>query len=66
VTSLGLAQNVGRSDRTGEIAWFLGSAAIGFLYGRSISHVIAFSAATQLLALPFIIKAAHNGRRHGV
>lgn len=37
------------------VAWFLGSAAIGFLYDRSIWATIAFCVGTQLLAVPIFI-----------
>lgn len=36
------------------ICWFLGSAAIGFLYDISIPLLIAFSMISQLAAVPFI------------
>lgn len=34
------------------VSWFLGSAAIGFLYDRSIALTIAFCVMTQILAIP--------------
>jgi predicted MFS family arabinose efflux permease len=37
------------------IAWFLGSAAMGYLYDKSIMTLIVFSVACQLLALPVLI-----------
>jgi MFS family permease len=37
------------------IAWFLGSAALGFLYDRSIPWLIAFSVAVELLAVPVFV-----------
>jgi predicted MFS family arabinose efflux permease len=37
------------------IAWFLGSAAMGFLYEKSILAVVIFSVGFQLLALPVFI-----------
>lgn len=37
------------------IAWFLGSAALGFLYDRSIPWLIGFSVAVELLAVPFFV-----------
>jgi len=37
------------------LAWFTGSAAMGFLYGRSIITMAAFSLAAQLAALPFLL-----------
>src|ERR1041385_9501916 len=36
------------------VAWFLGSAAMGFLYDRSLGALVVFSAAAQLLALPIL------------
>ncbi len=41
--------------------WFLGSAAIGMLYDRSLSAAIAFCVATQLAAVPIFVWV---GRRH--
>ena len=37
------------------VAWFLGSVIIGELYGISIWSVIAFSVATQILAVPIFV-----------
>jgi MFS family permease len=37
------------------VAWFLGSVIIGKLYGISIESVIAFSIATQILAVPIFV-----------
>jgi MFS family permease len=37
------------------VFWFLGSAAIGILYDRSLPAVIAFCVATQLLAVPIFV-----------
>ena len=34
------------------LAWFVGSAAVGLLYGRSIPGLVAFSVVLQLAALP--------------
>ena len=42
-------------DSSFGIAWFLGSAALGFLYDRSIVSVIIVSVVLQLLALPFFL-----------
>jgi len=44
-------------DTAFGIAWFLGSAAMGLLYDKSISAMIIFSVALQLAALPFFIFA---------
>lgn len=42
------------------IFWFLGSAAIGFLYGRSLPSTIAFCVVTQLCAIPIFIWVARQ------
>lgn len=42
------------------IFWFLGSAAIGFLYDRSLPWTIAFCVTTQLLAIPVFIWVARR------
>jgi MFS family permease len=39
------------------IAWFLGSAAMGLLYEKSISAVVIFSVVVQLMALPLFLLA---------
>jgi len=39
------------------VAWFLGSAAMGLLYEKSILGVVAFSVVRQLAALPFLFVA---------
>ena len=39
------------------IAWFAGSALMGFLYDRSVAAVIVFSVAIQLAALPVLLLA---------
>jgi predicted MFS family arabinose efflux permease len=39
------------------IAWFLGSAAMGFLYSRSLPALILFSVVSQLAALPVLLVA---------
>jgi predicted MFS family arabinose efflux permease len=45
------------------IFWFLGSAAIGFLYGVSLPAMIAFSVVLQLAAIPWFISVARQTRR---
>jgi predicted MFS family arabinose efflux permease len=42
------------------IAWFIGSASMGFLYDRSIIAVVVFSMVSQLAALPFIFAASRR------
>ncbi len=44
------------------IFWFLGSAAIGFLYGISLPVVVAFSAVLQLAAIPLFFLVARQTR----
>jgi hypothetical protein len=44
------------------VAWFLGSALMGFLYTRSILGLVIFSVAIQLAALPVFVIAS-RGRR---
>ena len=39
------------------IAWFLGSAAMGLLYGRSVLGVVLFSSLVQLAAIPVLYVA---------
>jgi MFS family permease len=41
------------------VAWFAGSAAMGWLYDKSIPGLIIFSVALQLAALPFFLFACH-------
>ena len=45
------------------IAWFLGSAAMGFLYDKSITGLIFFSVVCQLLALPILLWGKIQSRR---
>jgi predicted MFS family arabinose efflux permease len=47
------------------VAWFLGSASMGFLYDRSIMAVVLFSAISQLAALPVVLVASRQSRREG-
>ncbi len=47
------------------IFWFLGSAAIGFLYGISLPALIAFSVVLQLAAVPFFFIVARQTRQTG-
>lgn len=47
------------------VFWFLGSAAIGFLYGISLPALIAFSVVLQLAAVPFFFIVARRTRRAG-
>jgi predicted MFS family arabinose efflux permease len=42
----------GLFDTSFGVAWFLGSAAMGFLYDKSISTLILFSMISQVIALP--------------
>jgi len=45
------------------IAWFLGSAVMGFLYDKSISAVVVFSVVLQLSALPVFFLAKTRSER---
>jgi predicted MFS family arabinose efflux permease len=45
------------------IFWFLGSAAIGFLYDHSLTGTIVFCIATQLCAVPIFIQVARQQKR---
>lgn len=47
-------------DTAFGVAWFLGSAAMGFLYDRSIIALVIFSVATQLAALPVFLLASRR------
>jgi predicted MFS family arabinose efflux permease len=43
------------------VAWFLGSALMGFLYDRSLLALVIFSVVTQLASLPvFWITRKHG------
>lgn len=45
------------------VFWFLGSAAIGYLYDRSITATIIFCVATQLLAVPIFVWLGERQKR---
>ncbi len=47
------------------IAWFAGSAVMGFLYDRSVPAVIVFSVILQLAALPVFLLARKRPQRAG-
>jgi predicted MFS family arabinose efflux permease len=42
------------------IAWFLGSAAMGIIYAKSIPALIIFSVGLQVAALPVFVLAARR------
>lgn len=44
------------------VAWFLGSAAMGFLYDHSVGSLVAFSVAMQLLAVPLLLIVSRRTR----
>lgn len=44
------------------ISWFVGTALMGWLYARSISALVVFSVAAQLLAVPFIVQVGRKTR----
>jgi len=43
------------------LLWFLGSAAAGFLYGRSVLAVVVFAVALQAAAIPFLLAVRTRG-----
>ncbi len=45
------------------IFWFAGSALIGFLYGHSVTGVVIFSVAAQLIAVPLCLWIAGQARK---
>lgn len=45
----------GLFDTVFGVAWFLGSAALGALYGVSIPALVLFSVAVQVLAIPLLV-----------
>jgi len=42
------------------IAWFMGSALMGWLYDRSLVGLVSFSIVIQLAAVPFLLKACQK------
>ena len=46
------------------VAWFAGSAAIGGLYGVSLTAVVIFSVGAQLAAVPLLVRVARRLRAH--
>ncbi len=48
------------------VAWFLGSAAMGVLYDRSVTAVVFFCVLLQLLAIPVFLKVRNLGRGNRV
>ncbi len=49
-------------DTVFGVAWFAGSAGMGWLYDKSVTGLIVFSVLLQLAALPFFIFARRNER----
>ena len=45
------------------VAWFAGSAAIGFLYDRSVAATVVFCVAAELLAVPFLLAVSRSGAK---
>jgi len=45
------------------VFWFLGSAVMGVLYDMSVTSLIVFSVASQLVAVPILLMAKKGGRR---
>jgi MFS-type transporter involved in bile tolerance (Atg22 family) len=50
------------------IAWFIGSAALGFIYDRTVIGVAVFSLLSQIAAVPLLIAVVHQwpSRRAGL
>jgi predicted MFS family arabinose efflux permease len=46
------------------VGWFAGSAAMGFLYDRSLTTLIVFSIVCQLAALPVFLWGTFNAEKH--
>ena len=44
-------------------SWFLGSLAMGALYGLSVRHIAFFSAALELACVPFLLQAARKAHQ---
>jgi MFS family permease len=42
------------------IAWFLGSAVMGYLYDTSLAGLVAFSVLAQVAAIPLFVKVARQ------
>jgi hypothetical protein len=47
------------------VAWFIGSAVTGLLYGKSIMALVVFSVALQLFAFPVLGVGIKQGSRAG-
>ena len=62
VPSRRLASAYGLFNLLYGLAWFLGSAAMGVLYEVSLTALVSFSVAVELLAVPLIF-AVHRRRR---
>lgn len=56
----GRATTFGLFDTGFGLAWFLGSAAIGWLYGRSIPAAVIFSTVLQAAAVPVLLIATRQ------
>jgi len=46
------------------VAWFIGSALMGYLYNKFLFTLIAFSVVCQLMALPVVLYGAAGRKRH--
>lgn len=55
------ATGFGAFDTCFGLAWFAGSAIMGWLYDRSVVAAAEFSVATQLVALPLFVRAWRKG-----
>jgi MFS-type transporter involved in bile tolerance (Atg22 family) len=48
------------------VAWFAGSAAMGWLYDRSVPALIVFSVFLQLVAVPVLFLAERAATKHKI
>jgi predicted MFS family arabinose efflux permease len=55
----------GLFDTAFGVAWFLGSAALGLLYDRSVPALIALSVTLQLLSLPMFLRGRARAKAVG-
>ena len=56
------ATTFGVYDTFFGVAWFLGSALLGFLYDRSLLALVIFAVVAQLASIPFFVASARRGR----
>src|SRR6202162_317995 len=56
------ATTFGVYDTVFGVAWFAGSALLGFLYDRSLLGLVVFAVALQLASIPFFIASVRNSK----